>query len=95
MVELLGFISELLHLYTIILLAAVIVSILVQTRAIPYSPMLRSIQMGLAAVTEPFLAPIRRRLPATGGVDLSPIVLWLIILFIQRVVLPNIAKAAV
>jgi len=34
-------------------------------------------------VTEPALAPIRKRLPVMGGVDLSPIILILLIMFIQ------------
>jgi len=29
-------------------------------------------------VTEPVLAPIRRRLPLMSGIDLSPLVVWLI-----------------
>ena len=28
-------------------------------------------------VTEPVLGPIRRTLPFTGGIDLSPLVVWL------------------
>lgn len=28
-------------------------------------------------VTEPVLGPIRRSLPFTGGIDLSPLVVWL------------------
>ena len=28
-------------------------------------------------VTEPVLAPIRRLLPAMGGLDLSPLIVWL------------------
>ena len=37
-------------------------------------------------ITEPVLAPIRRRLPDMGGIDISPIVLLLIIFLIQRVI---------
>ena len=40
----------------------------------------------LYRITEPVLAPIRRVLPSMGGLDLSPIVLILIIMFIQRVI---------
>src|SRR4051794_40543147 len=40
----------------------------------------------LYRITEPVLAPIRRVLPRMGGLDLSPIVLILIIMFIQRVI---------
>ena len=31
------------------------------------------------ALTEPFLAPIRRFLPATGALDLSPFILMLVL----------------
>jgi YggT family protein len=40
----------------------------------------------LYRLTEPALAPIRRRLPAMGGLDLSPLVLLLGIFFIQQVI---------
>jgi YggT family protein len=30
-------------------------------------------------LTEPFLGPIRRLLPATGGLDLSPLILMLVL----------------
>jgi YggT family protein len=33
-------------------------------------------------VTEPVLAPIRRRLPPVSGMDLSPLVLTLVIYFV-------------
>ncbi len=35
-------------------------------------------------ITEPLLAPIRRILPPTGGIDFSPIILFLLISFLQR-----------
>lgn len=93
MVELLRFVDELLRLYTFVLIAAVIVQILVQTRSVPYSPFMRSLHSGLSAVTEPVLAPIRRRMPATGGIDFSPLVVFVIIWFLRDVVLTNLAKA--
>lgn len=40
----------------------------------------------LYRVTEPFLAPIRRLLPSMGGIDFSPLVLILIIIFLEMVV---------
>jgi YggT family protein len=46
----------------------------------------------LYRLTEPALRPIRNLLPNMGGIDISPIILFLIILFIQSVILPNIAK---
>ena len=46
------------------------------------------------ALTEPFLRPIRNVLPSTGGIDLSPIVLLLGIMLIDRIIVyyiyPNV-----
>ncbi len=39
----------------------------------------------LQRVTEPALRPIRRVLPNLGGIDLSPLVLILLLLFLQQV----------
>jgi len=36
-------------------------------------------------VTEPALRPIRRFMPNLGGIDISPIILILVIFFIDRV----------
>ncbi|HRJ11773.1 MAG TPA: YggT family protein [Alphaproteobacteria bacterium] len=38
-------------------------------------------------VTEPALAPIRRIVPNLGGIDISPMILILVIMFIQRLLL--------
>lgn len=48
----------------------------------------------LYRITEPVLRPIRSRLPNMGGIDISPIILLLIIFFIQSVIVryiyPNV-----
>jgi len=44
-------------------------------------------------VTEPLLAPIRRVVPNFSGIDVSPIILLLLISFLQRFVLPTVAQA--
>jgi YggT family protein len=51
----------------------------------------RAIADFLYRITEPVLRPIRRWMPNFGGIDISPIVVWLIILFIQWVIIPAIA----
>ena len=38
----------------------------------------------LNRITEPALRPIRRLLPSFGGVDISPMVLILLLLFLQQ-----------
>jgi YggT family protein len=46
----------------------------------PYNPIVRFIHQ----VTEPVMAPIRRRLPIRGlGIDFSPIIILLAIVFLQ------------
>jgi YggT family protein len=54
----------------------------------------RSIWNTLVALTEPLLMRIRRYLPNTGGIDISPIVLFLLILLVEQIILlyiyPNV-----
>ncbi|WP_146347110.1 YggT family protein [Phaeobacter marinintestinus] len=45
---------------------------------------------GLNRVLEPIYAPIRRILPDTGGLDLAPLVAFLIIISLQNYILPTI-----
>jgi YggT family protein len=40
----------------------------------------------LYRITEPLLAPIRRRMPNLGGIDISPVILILIIILIDRII---------
>jgi YggT family protein len=50
---------------------------------------IRQVVHFLDRVTEPLLRPIRRFLPDLGGIDLSPMVLILVIIMIQRL-LPSL-----
>ena len=45
----------------------------------------------LYRITEPALRPIRSFLPNFGGVDVSPIVLILLLLFVERLLIYDIA----
>lgn len=93
MIELLGFISYLITLYIYIIIGSALLSVLMAFNVVnPYNPVVRNIYTALNAVTEPALRPIRRVLPDTGGIDFSPLVLILFLMFIQSVVLPNLAK---
>lgn len=97
MLELLNFISYLITLYTYIVIAGVIMSWLISFNVINlYNPIVRTIWDAINAVTEPLLRPIRgfiqRILPDLRGIDISPIFLLLGCLFVQSVIIPNIAK---
>jgi YggT family protein len=49
----------------------------------------------LYAATEPVLEPVRRRLPLfAGGFDLSPIVVWVAIIFLQRFLIRSLYDLA-
>jgi len=56
----------------------------------PYHPVVRLI----ISLTEPLLAPIRRRLPLMGGIDFSPMLLIVVILLLQRLLLRILIQLA-
>lgn len=41
----------------------------------------------LVDITEPLLGPIRRMMPSAGGIDFSPIVLIILLQFLERMIL--------
>jgi len=76
-----------LNLYVWVLIAAAVLSWLVAFNVVnPYNSFVRNVGDFLYRVTEPLLAPIRNLLPSLGGLDLSPMVLILVIFFIERVI---------
>ena len=96
MIELLSFLSYLLTLYIYILIAAAVLSWLVVFNVVnARNPIVMTIGEFLYRITEPVLRPIRNLLPNLGGIDISPVIVILIIFFIQSVVIPNLAKALV
>ncbi len=53
----------------------------------PYNPIVRFIHN----ITEPVLYQLRRRLPVSfGGIDLSPVIVILIIIFLQNFVVQSL-----
>ena len=56
----------------------------------PYNPVVRF----LVQITEPILSRIRRFLPPMGGIDLSPMVLILAIIFLQSFLVPTLKQIA-
>ena len=80
-----------LQFYTWVIIAVAILSWLIAFNVINIqNDLVRSIWNGLNALTEPCLRPIRRFMPNMGGLDISPIILLLIIFFIERVIAYNI-----
>ena len=87
MLELLGFISLLLTLYIYVLFAAAIMSWLIAFNVVnTRNQFVASVAEFLYKITEPVLRPIRNMMPNFGGLDISPIIVILIIMFLQRVI---------
>ena len=84
-----------LQLYTWILIASAIFSWLYAFNVINSSnQFVNQVGTFLYNVTEPLLRPIRRLLPNLGGIDISPVILILIIILIERLIIyyiyPNV-----
>ena len=56
-------------------------------------PMVASVWDGLCRLLEPVYQPIRRILPNTGALDLSPLVAFLIIIILRDIILPDLARS--
>ena len=77
-------IYRLLDLYVWVVIIAVIVSWLVAFNVINhYNSFVRMLLRILAALTEPVFRPVRRLIPPIGGLDLSPLVVFFVIMGIQ------------
>ncbi|MFO7309120.1 MAG: YggT family protein [Pseudomonadota bacterium] len=85
-----------LDLYTWLVIASAVISWLVAFNVVnTRNDVVRAIWNFLYQVTEPALRPIRSILPNLGGIDVSPIILLLIIFFIQRVIVLYIYPAVI
>ncbi len=88
MVPLLQFIDYVLGLYMIVVIAWVIMSWLVAFDVINLrQTFVRALWDAFGAMTEPFLKPIRRFMPDLRGLDLSPVILLLAVIFLRDVVI--------
>tara|TARA_Y100000814_G_scaffold85731_1_gene57511 strand:+ start:43 stop:264 length:222 start_codon:yes stop_codon:yes gene_type:complete len=70
--------SSILTLYYYVMLARVLMS---WFNPNPYNPIVDAIYR----LTEPVLSPIRRVLPSMGGFDLSPLVVFFVLIYLQRI----------
>jgi YggT family protein len=91
MLRLLLFIDELLNIYLILLFVSAVLSWLIVFNVVnTRHPVVSIVGDFLYRITEPLLKPIRNRLPNFGGIDVSFIVLFLIIVFIRVVIIGNL-----
>lgn len=88
MQSVLWLITQIISLYIWILIASAVLSWLVAFNVVnPYNNVVRAISGTLYQLTEPLLRPIRNILPNLGGLDISPVILILILMFAQRLLI--------
>lgn len=70
-----------------------VLSILIAFNVInTYNDFVRSLWEGLRTITEPLYRPIRRILPNTGQIDFSPMVFIILLMIIDRAVIPALYR---
>jgi YggT family protein len=80
-------IDTLIQLYIWVLIGQVILSWLVAFRVVnTQNQIVNQIGTVLFRLTEPVLGPIRRVLPNLGGLDISPIIAVIALIFIEKVI---------
>ncbi len=92
---LLDVIMYILEFYVYILVASAVLSWLIAFNVVnTRNNFVSTVSDILFRLTEPALAPIRRFIPPFGGLDLSFLVLWFGIVFLQRVIIHNLYPLA-
>lgn len=80
-----------LQLYRYVLIATIILSWLISFNVInTRNQAVYQINMILNRLTEPLLRPIRRVIPPISGLDFSPLILLLVLFFIERLIIRDI-----
>ena len=88
MVPLIGFLVLVIDLYIWVVIASAILSWLIAFNVVNTSNrFVYSVAETLYRLTEPALRPIRSIIPNLGGIDISPVILILFLLFLRDVVL--------
>lgn len=87
-------ISYLINIIVVVVIVQFVLSLLISFNVVNlHNNFVAAVWQAVNAILEPVLAPIRRIMPNTGAVDLSPMVL-IIGLTIIQIVLKNLAYAS-
>ncbi|HEY0926266.1 YggT family protein [Brevundimonas sp.] len=87
-------IGSLLNLFLIALIVNAVLSWLLAFDVINYrNRFVASLAETLDRIVGPVLAPLRQIIPSLGGIDITPIIAWIIISGIQRFLLPASEQA--
>lgn len=96
MIALFGLINTVLQLYMWVIIAGAVLSWLVAFEVVNTRNRLVALVLDFTyRLSEPALRPIRRILPSISGIDLSPVVLILGIIFVQNLLYEYMAPRLV
>lgn len=96
MLSFLNLIATVIQLYIYVLIAAAVLSWLIAFNVVnTRNQFVAMIADALWRLTEPVLAPIRRILPNLGGLDLSPVVLILLLIFVRNLLVELFVRGMV
>lgn len=77
--------DTIINIYIWLLIASAVLSWLIAFNVVnTRNPIVHSVGDFLYRVTEPLLRPIRNMLPSLGGIDVSPVILIIGLLFLER-----------
>lgn len=94
MIALFNLITTVISLYIWVLIISAVMSWLIAFNVLnTHNRFVYTVMDFLYRVTEPALRPIRRFVPSLGGVDISPVVLILLLIFIRDFLLYDVARA--
>jgi YggT family protein len=95
MLSFISLISTIIQIYIYILIASAVLSWLIAFNVVNVrNQVVATIAEALWRLTEPTLRPIRKVLPNLGGLDLSPVVLILLLIFVQNLLYEYFASRA-
>ena len=84
--SLVNVLDTVLYLFQLSLVIYIVISLLIQFGIVnPYSSIISLIQNSLSQIHEPILNIVRRYIPIFGNLDLSPLVVFLLIMFLSDI----------
>ena len=82
-----------LQIYVWLLIASAVLSWLIAFNVVnTRNQFVHTVGEFLYRITEPALRPIRNIMPNLGGIDISPVIVILVIVFIQSVIFPSLIR---
>ena len=94
MITLLKILQLLLDVAFFIMIVHIIMSWLINFNVLNLrQPLVAQIWDGLNRLLEPIYGPIRRMLPNTGALDIAPLVLFILIIILRDIVIPDLYRS--